>query len=414
MGYYSKQPAQHLGIRSSGYTGVHSTPSRLGEGHCGVIMRWVPWSCALLGAGLVACSEYKLEGATDASEADTGIEEEPDEPVDPMDPEDPPDPEDTYGISGRVCNPAGGGDDGWVAGAYVYVIVDEDGDGVEDWRSEDTTDSEGRFLLTGLPPGFYLVQVEKGSFHTEFEVELEGGLYEIPEEECALEPPTIAVVTGEYDHIEDILDALELEYTLVRGTSGGGTPEFVNFLRNPTLMEEFDMIFFNCGVSDYDWMAYQTEISGNIRNYVDAGGSVYASDWAYYLVESAFSPKIDFFGEDSVYGSAQVGVDGPVMADVLDPVMQALLGGTSADINYDLGMWVVPQAVNTDVEILLEARVSALDLWTGSMTVVPDAPIASRFDFGEGRVIYTSFHNEHQTGTTLDMMRILEEIVLSL
>jgi hypothetical protein len=303
-----------------------------------------------------------------------------------------------------------------VAGAYVFTIVDEDGDGVEDWRAEDTTDTEGRFLLSGLPIGHYTVQVEKGSFHTEYEVELEGGLFEIPEDECALKPPTIAVVTGEYDHIEDILDSLELEYTLVRGTIGASSPpEFVYFLREPALMAEYDLIFFNCGVSDYDWMAYQTEIAGNMRSYVDEGGSIYASDWAYYLIEKAFSSKIDFYGDDSAYGSPQVGIDGPVSADVLDPVMQALLGGTSADINYDLGMWVVPEAVDSDVEVLLQARVSVLDLWTGYGGVVHDAPIASRFEFGEGRVIFTSFHNEHQTGdTTLDMMRILEEIILSL
>jgi len=58
--------------------------------------------------------------------------------------------------------------------------------------------------------------------------------------------------------------------------------------------------------------------------------------------------------------------------------------------------------------------VQAMDLWTGSVSMVHNAPIASRFEHGDGRVIYTSFHNEHQEDTTLDMTRILEEIILSL
>jgi hypothetical protein len=369
------------------------------------------------------CSEYKLEGSTDAGAADTGTDRRDgdadggvdDDPTDSADPEDP-DPDATLSITGRVCDPGGEADGGWVAGAYVYTSIDRDGDGVEEWRSEDTTDTEGRFTLSGLSSGEYTVKVEKGSFHTEFSVELDGASYEIPEEECALIPPTIAVVTGEYDSIEAILDSLDLDYTLVRGTVGATSPpEFVGFLRDPSLMAEFDIIFFNCGVSDYDWMAYQTEISGNIRSYVDAGGSIYASDWAYYFVEAAFSDRIDFYGEDSYYSSAQVGAVGPVTAEVIDPVMQALLGGSSADIRYDLQMWVVPEAVASGVETLLRARVTVEDYWTGYVGSISGAPIASRFEFGAGRVIYTSFHNEEQTGgTTLDMMRILEEIVLSL
>ena len=95
--------------------------------------------------------------------------------------------------------------------------------------------------------------------------------------------------------------------------------------------------------------------------------------------------------------------------------MQALLGGTTADIMYDLPMWVVPERIESGVEVLLRARVSVDDFWTGYSGTVSDAPIAARFDFGAGRVIYTSFHNEEQTGgTTLDMLKILEEIVLSL
>ncbi len=143
-----------------------------------------------------ACTEYKLEGRTDAAGTDSGDARDP-YGDDPDDPDDPVDPGETASVSGRVCDPSGGE---WIVGAYVWVAVDDDGDGEEDWRAEDSTDADGRFMLEGLPPGDHQVRVEKGSFSSSYDVTLDVGLYEIPEDECALDPPTIAVISGDYDH----------------------------------------------------------------------------------------------------------------------------------------------------------------------------------------------------------------------
>jgi hypothetical protein len=351
----------------------------------------------------MSCSEYKLGGALDAAGTDSGDSREGF--GDPDDPDDPGDEGETASVSGRVCDPSGGD---WIVGAYVWVAVDDDGDGAEDWRAEDTTDADGRFMIEGLPIGDQTVHVEKGSFTSSIDVTLDYGLYEIPEDECALEPPTIAVITGDYDKIEDILDDLALEFTIIDGTGA----EYIGFLRDPARMAEFDIIFFNCGIAD-TWHVHQATISTNISSFVHDGGSIYASDWAHFFVETAFPGKIDFFGEDADYSAPRVGVDGGVTAQVIDPTMQAIIGGSTASINYDLSMWVVPQNLGSGVDTLLQASVSVLDFWTGSYTTIPNAPIASRFEAGDGRVIYTSFHNEHQA-TTVHMRDILEEIILSL
>ena len=273
-----------------------------------------------IGLGLisaVACTEYKLGGALDAAGTDSGAARDPyGEGGD--DPDDPDGDDETSSVSGRVCDPAGGD---WVVGAYAWVAVDEDGDGTEDWRAEDTTDEDGRFMIEGLPRGDHQVRIEKGSFSASYDVTLDYGLYEIPEDECALEPPTIAVVTGDYDHIEDILSDLGLEYTSINGTGS----DYIGFLRDPARMAEFDIIFFNCGIAD-SWHAHQAQIGTNIANFVQDGGSIYASDWAHFFVEAAFPGKIDFFGEDADYSAPRVGVDGSVSAQVIDPTMQAIIG----------------------------------------------------------------------------------------
>ena len=309
-------------------------------------------------------------------------------------------------IRGRVCDPGGG----WVVGAYVYTTYDSTGDGVDDARAEDETDENGAFELSGIPANSdYIVYAIKGSFEATFDVSVGTGMTEIPEEECMLEPPDIAVISGDYDHIEDIIEGMGLEYTLYNGQTG--STEYLNFLRDPVAMAEFDIIFFNCGVGIDWWYTDREDVKRNIREFVGNGGSIYTSDWAYYFVEAAFPAKIEFYGEDTSYASAQVGAAGSVSARVLDPAMEVIIGSAMADINFDLDMWVVMEGVAAGVETLLAADVPIWTGWgTGELTNVP---IAARFSMGEGQVLYTAFHNEH-AATTLDMTDILEEIILSL
>ena len=175
-----------------------------------------------------------------------------------------------------------------------------------------------------------------------------------------------------------------------------------------------DIIFFNCGVSQ-SWLTMEREIiRENIRAFVENGGSIYVSDWAYYFVELPFPTKIDFYGDDMEYGEPMVGSEGSVSASVIDATMAAIIGSVGADINFVLPMWVVMEDIDTDVEILLEAEITVATGF-GDMAVLGTVPIAARFDVGEegGRVIYTAFHNE-DAATTLDMTDILEEVILSL
>ncbi len=350
------------------------------------------------------CSEYDLKPGGSAEPEATDEDLDSDADADAGDPGTPG--EFDGGIRGRVCDPGGG----WVVGAYVYTTYDANGDGTHDARAEDETDANGAFELLGIPVDRdYTVYVIKGSFESTFTVTVAGGITEIPEAECMLEPPDIAVISGEYDHIEDIIESMGLEYTVYNGQFGSS--EYLDFLTDPLAMAEFDIIFLNCGISA-DWMySHREEVRINIRDFVNNGGSIYASDWAYYFVEVAFPVKIEFYGEDSLYGSAQVGAAGTVGATVLDPSMEIIIGSAVADINFDLDMWVVVEGVGAGTEVLLQGDVPIWGTW-GS-TMLPNAPIATRFDIGEGRVIYTTFHNEH-AATTLDMTDLLEEVILSL
>ena len=214
-----------------------------------------------------------------------------------------------------------------------------------------TTDADGYFVLEGVPTGVHIIYAEKGSFSVELEVNFPGGIYELEEEYC-LDPDsvTLAVVTGEYDSIEHILEELELEYDLY----GYGT--YLDFLEDSTAMAEYDVIFFNCGMP-FSWLESRPLVVANLVNFVQNGGSVYASDWAHLIVEAAWPDKIDFIGDDSLFrdpstsldlsDSPYVGMATDIQAEVLDETMALALGTGYADITYDLDAWVVPEALGS-------------------------------------------------------------------
>ncbi len=302
-------------------------------------------------------------------------------------------------VSGRICDPSG---DGWVAGARVWIEVDTDNDG-ETALLETTTDADGRFLLEGLPTGTWEIHVEKGSFSTTFVVKITGGLVELPLDECLdASGLDIAVMQGSYDATEEILDSLGLEYDLIpQGAQ-------LDFLRDEARLMDYDLLFFNCGM-DEDWLYSHTEtVTTNLVGFVNAGHSLYASDWSFLAVESAFPQAVDFYGDDAFLFEAYGGDDGTLSGDVLDPTMQAVLGSASATIHYDLAGWAMTVGAESGTEVLVTG--SPTTLWEEQP--LQDVPLAVRFEEGAGRVVFTTFHNEPQI--TADMELMLREIILSL
>lgn len=345
------------------------------------MLRFLPLALLLIG-----CQEYDLQPNTDPNGTLTDGAD-PDGKV----PADVP----QGGISGRICAPNGST---WVAGAMVSVEH-------EFGATATFTDGDGWFTLEGIPVGTHTVHVSKGSFETTFVVEVFADqITELPYSECIEQGETkIAVVTGQYDDIGAVIDHLGITYDTINGVSN---TQYVDFLRDPAWMGEYDAIFFNCGMG-FDWETHP-DVNDNLRDYIQDGGSIYASDWAYYLVESTWPGQQVFHGDDTILGEAFVGIDGVVDADVLDPVMADLLGSDSAQINYDLGAWAA--MVSANGEVLIEGQ---YEYSAGAFgpTNVRTAPLAYRMS-DNGTVIYTTFHNEQQT--TVDMGLILQEIILSL
>jgi hypothetical protein len=349
------------------------------------------WRLAFVTVLAAGCSEYNMT-SSQSTDGPPGPQEDTEVDGDG----DPVPTEGAGGIRGRICSPS---EHAYVVGAEVYVETD-------DGLISTVTDGDGWFLLENVPAGDHTVMVEKGSFHTTFDVTVEADeVTELAEEEClSAEEVSVAVVTGQYDSIQVVLDRLGVEYTLVNGVSGNA---HVNLLRTPAELEKYDIVFFNCGMND-NWLTYKSEIAANLRDYVSNGGSVYVSDWSYFLAEVAYPDMIEFIGEDSMSGSAYVGEMGSVQGIVKDPTMIAALGSDTAQLNYDLPSWAAPEKPGTG-KVLIRGTFTYIDGWSYRET---DGPLAARQEDGDGTIVYTSFHNERQM--TFDMDVLLEEIILSL
>ena len=256
------------------------------------------------------------------------------------------------------------------------------------------------------------------------------GNVQLPKE-AAEGAPRIAVVTGAFDRMEVILaklglatiDAGEIDYATAAFTMFDGNQfgEFddvtdlfaINPATNMPRIAEFDIVFVNCGA---DTMLFESDENlATLRTYVQNGGVLYATDWAYDFVEQSIPEYLRFAGESDAnpaqphgLGEAQIGLsDITISATVRDPLLAAWLDGVTCNgdeacrggngslhIEGFLGGWAVMEGAHSALASVVSAHVSG---------IVPDVgppdqerPLSVAFPFGEGQVIYSSYHTVHE------------------
>ncbi len=295
-------------------------------------------------------------------------------------------------ITGRVCHPL---TRTWMPDALVYTHLYDNGDVVYDSAS-DYTDDGGWYTLEGLvPERDYEIYVQVG--HDIIDKFIVG----LGAEDLELPPPVgcfdetgidVAVVSGAYDELQPVLEAMGVSNVyLVDGQVGS---EITDFLTDPNAMAEFDMLFFDGGHRE-DGVIYGsgpvTQVHDNLRQFVSGGGVVFATDWAYDVVEQAWPGKIEFFGDDAVPDAAQVGETGTVPASVTDSTLQQGLGVSSVDVVYDLPVWPLIEATDPSVTVMLTGDAPYRQgLQTGTL---PGSPLLVQFAEGSGRVVFSTYRN---------------------
>ena len=203
------------------------------------------------------------------------------------------------------------------------------------------------------------------------------------------------IVTGDYDDFDQVL--IQMGFANFQLIDGLDEATLATFLDDPDELAKYDIIFFNGGFVE-DGVIYDTADSTNtapaqriqnIVNYVDAGGTIYASDWAYNIPEMGWPDAADFVGADEVPDDAQMGDYEEVHATVSDVALSEFLGEEYVDVTYDLPVWAPVQNVSSSVSTHLTGTVPYSDgLSEYTLTAVP---LLYSFNSGDGKVVYSTF-----------------------
>ncbi len=342
-----------------------------------------------------------------------------------------------YGsLKGRVCAPS---QQIYVANARVTIDT-YDCEGKE-LHLETVTKGNGSYSFERVPCGDQKVKVEAGSFNTTFNVPIRTGqgsdITGVGTKLCfAANAANIAVFWGQWDEMHHLLGQLEVDYTFYNykpdweADTRPEEIEAVKLLLDPDRLAAYDILFFNCGSEYVDWVDQVPAIGENLKDFVHDGGSIYASDRAWALVEAAFPDAVDFWGNKELTqevahacGRSLCGFDTqrypdgvPVEATILDTTLISYLDGTSTfTAYYGSGPLVsvegVPEGTTTHVQGLVKLD-EKQGLFKEYREEIQPVVVSFRPEPGAGSVVFTTFHNDDQADEL--MRRILYFLVFLL
>ena len=319
--------------------------------------------------------------------------------------------------------------------------------------SETLTATDGSFTLTNLTAGEYTVSLKKGLFSSERTIEVaEDDDIQIPNIPIEIFP-RIAVVTGIYDNIESVLYDIGLVnpftqeplFDIINGSylgrpsvntghhghnhgsnSGAFSSKdntnlepnvdfaFSDLIASPSMLAQYDIIFLNCGLREM-----YTEHNGNIFDFVNNGGILYATDWAFKYLEGITGDGqqyIDFLDNEKsgISMSTEATIFDQDLIDWLDVNFNITINNNNTILLDEfIGGWqVVDSANDANVVSWFNGPAYFRDETGAAVTINKD--LAFTFQVGNGGVFYSSFHTENHDDGFSTVDRLLEYLVFEL
>jgi hypothetical protein len=211
-------------------------------------------------------------------------------------------------------------------------------------------------------------------------------------------------------------------------------PSFPELLNDGEAMQDYHAIFAPCAeYNTYGTLMTSATVRGNVRDFVNEGGKLYVTDYAYDVLEQAFPGYIDFSAADDGDGNADDHVGEPsYMGDAavgtlmyesenraLDGFLGSWLIALEASDNGDVltvGNWVNLNGVDpvsqccdeegNDFDVTADVVMSgpngvdplmgnfgpSHDSWEAAEAENANYPHTVRFPFGCGQVMYSTYH----------------------
>ena len=335
-------------------------------------------------------------------------------------------------VSGRVTAP-NGLDPVYDALVYVPTNVPEFPQGVQCEACNEPiggmpvvsthTAVDGTFTLTNVPAtdGVPLI-VQKGRFRRQITLNIPAcqntalsvDQARLPRKQSEGDLPKMAVGVGDFDQIECVLRSIGIdqsEFTAPAGTgavhlynnSGGGI-SLESMLNDATKLATYNLVFVNCTGNTFDKYKNQTLTKGNLFNYVNTGGRLYVTDWAYDYMEQVpqFAPYVFFDGGGDVIlpqplgGAQSVWNGNDLNAQISDPTLAKWMAATNASPNGSLkiiGSWALALSTATDQTAYPSTT------WVHGVAGGKDRPMTVTYDYNMcGKVLWSSYHTQEPGG----------------
>lgn len=223
-------------------------------------------------------------------------------------------------------------------------------------------------------------------------------------------PLKIAVTPPYYDDIGEILTNMKYIFTEIKPSD----------LSDYDLIKDYDIIFINCA-GGLEQPAQDAKTA--LQQFVQNGGNLYTSDWAFIFIQNSFPEYITFHG---YIGEAQAAT-----CTVVDPGLQDYLWGINiGGITYNLSSWVPIESISSQTKVYLTGSYTVYESMGSAnikslreqgtpesrskipSTTESNKPLAVCFSYGNGKVIHTTFHNEAQLDWIIQ--RMLEYFIFEL
>ena len=297
--------------------------------------------------------------------------------------------------------------------------------------SSATTAFDGSFRLSGVPAGSFPLVAQLGHFQRVLTVTATSCVantlpadpgtqnlgIRLPRKTAELSPqdtvPRIAVASGDFDQIECVLKRMGIEeIDLYNGRNAGETnppsiAELSTLLTNQAKLLSYNILVMNCTQNQFQNTLATAGVKANIEKFVASGGRLYATDWAYDMIEQVpqFAPYLCF--EPQAVGGA------PMCQATSEPKQDAdtmvAYSGKSSIQDADLAKWLAqfPGAIDAQQKVEVDFNYVAIAQTATSATnpvkvwVQGQAgnfgvrPQTVTFDYNQcGRIHYSTYNTE--------------------
>jgi hypothetical protein len=282
---------------------------------------------------------------------------------------------------------------------------------------------DGSFSLGNVPATMQVpVVVQKGRFRRVVNVDvpacastpLTKEQTRLPKNQQEGDLPKIAVGVGNYDQIECVLRSIgidESEFTPPSGTGSvhlyknyegsSGGDQLSALLADSTKMQNYNLMFINCTGT-----RAQNQPAGwkqNLFQYVNTGGRLYVTDWAYDYMEQVqeFSPYIYFTGmgtetapqppETAFYAWSGSDLQGTITDPTLKEWMTAAGATTNGTLNIQ-GSWALADHASA-------SPMYPSTTWVEGTANGKKRPMTATIDYNMcGKILWSSYHTQEPGG----------------